>query len=70
MASVRSLAPSFSRMCLRCTFTVSTEMPRTVYDLMDLYPQAGNRRPSVQYVPLPYRGPATPPPLPRGNERK
>ena len=54
----------------RLGFTVSTEMPRTVYDLMDLYPQAGNRRPSVQYVPLPYRGPATPPPLPRGNERK
>ena len=50
-------------------FTVSTEMPRAVYDLMDLYPQAGNRRPSVQYVPLPYRGPAAPP-LPRGGDRK
>ncbi|HXY37866.1 MAG TPA: ATP-dependent Clp protease proteolytic subunit [Planctomycetaceae bacterium] len=31
---------------------VSTEMPRTVYDLMDLYPQAGAMRPSVLYVPL------------------
>jgi ClpP class serine protease len=52
-------------------FTVSTEMPRAVYDLMELYPQAGNRRPSVQYVPLPYRGPAAPPaPLPRGGERR
>lgn len=50
-------------------FTVSTEMPRAVYDLMDLYPQAGNRRPSVQYVPLPYRGPAAPQ-LPRGGDRK
>lgn len=49
--------------------TVSTEMPRGVYELMELYPQAGNRRPSVQYVPLPYRGPAAPP-LPRGGERK
>ncbi len=31
---------------------VSTEMPRTVYDLMDLYPQGGGLRPSVWYVPL------------------
>lgn len=31
---------------------VSTNMPRTVYDLMDLYPQAGKGRPSVLYVPL------------------
>jgi ClpP class serine protease len=28
-------------------------LPREVYDLMDLFPQAGRRRPSVQYVPLP-----------------
>ena len=32
--------------------SVSTDMPRTVYDLMDLYPQAGAGRPSVLYVPL------------------
>jgi ClpP class serine protease len=31
---------------------VSTDMPRTVYDLMDLYPQGGGIRPSVWYVPL------------------
>lgn len=31
---------------------VSTNMPRTVYQLMDLYPQAGTGRPSVLYVPL------------------
>src|SRR5437879_3912145 len=31
---------------------ISTEMPRTVYDLMDLYPQGGGIRPSVWYVPL------------------
>jgi len=35
---------------------VSTSMPRTVYDLMDLYPQGGGIRPSVWYVPL-RRGP-------------
>ena len=27
-------------------------MPRTVYDLMDLYPQGGKNRPSVLYVPV------------------
>jgi hypothetical protein len=27
-------------------------MPRTVYDLMDLYPQANTQRPSVIYVPM------------------
>ena len=31
---------------------VSTNMPRIVYDLMDLYPQANTQRPSVVYVPL------------------
>ena len=32
--------------------TVSTKMPRMVYELMDLYPQGGTGRPSVLYVPL------------------
>src|SRR2546430_14215391 len=31
---------------------ISTDMPRTVFDLMDLYPQGGGIRPSVWYVPL------------------
>ena len=35
--------------------SVSTEMPQEVYDLMQLYPQAAQRRPSVQYIPIPYR---------------
>ncbi len=35
---------------------VSTDMPQEVYELMDLYPQAPGQRPSVQYVPMPYRG--------------
>jgi ClpP class serine protease len=34
---------------------VSTDMPYEVYKLMDLYPQTPNRRPSVQYIPIPYR---------------
>ena len=35
---------------------VSDALPPEVYRLMDLYPQAGKRRPSVQYIPMPYRG--------------
>lgn len=38
---------------------VSSDMPREIYRLMDLYPQAPQRRPSVEYVPIPYR-PAEP----------
>jgi len=54
-------------------FPVSTDMPRLVYDLMDLYPQANVKRPSVMYVPMRSPGPArqgssseAPPPVPQG----
>ncbi len=43
---------------------ISTDMPRDVFDLMQLFPQASQRRPSVQYIPLPY-GPREPAPVPR-----
>jgi hypothetical protein len=33
---------------------VDTDMPQEVYQLMNLYPQANTRRPSVEYVPIPY----------------
>ena len=33
---------------------ISTEMPMEVYNLMNLYPQAPQRRPSVEYIPTPY----------------
>ena len=33
---------------------VSDQLPQTVYDLMALYSQRGQRRPSVEYVPVPY----------------
>ncbi len=36
---------------------VSTDVPKEIYELMDLYPQNPSMRPSVQYVPLPYREP-------------
>lgn len=35
---------------------VSTEMPEEVYQFINLFPQASPRRPSVQYIPMPYRG--------------
>ena len=51
---------------------VSTEMPLSIYELMDLYPQGGGLRPSVWYVPLRRASPApgvpqqTPAPRPEG----
>jgi ClpP class serine protease len=45
---------------------VSTDMPVEVYELMGLYAQTAQRRPSVEYIPLPYgprptdQGPPTP----------
>jgi ClpP class serine protease len=44
---------------------VKVGLPDEVYDLMELFAQAGNRRPSVQYVPLPMSPPARPPARPR-----
>jgi ClpP class serine protease len=43
---------------------VNTDVPTEVYQLMNLYPQAGRGRPSVEYIPVPY--PARQP-LPPGN---
>jgi ClpP class serine protease len=51
---------------------VSTDMPRKVYDLMDLYPQGGGVRPSVWYVPMrraPAQG-APGQPSPAGQQEK
>lgn len=36
---------------------VTTDMPPEVYDFMQLFPQPGARRPSVEYVPAPYPAP-------------
>jgi ClpP class serine protease len=44
---------------------VTTGLPEEAYSYMELFPQAGGRRPSVQYLPIP-----TPPPrTQRRNER-
>jgi ClpP class serine protease len=34
---------------------ISTEMPAEVYQLMNLFPQTMQQRPSVEYIPTPYR---------------
>ena len=36
-------------------FEVSTGVPEEIFTFMTLFPQPSSRRPSVQYVPLPYR---------------
>ena len=36
---------------------VKVGLPAEVYQLMELYPQPAGRRPSVQYIPLPYAEP-------------
>lgn len=36
---------------------VSTDMPKEIYQLMNLYPQTTQRRPSVAYIPIPYSTP-------------
>ncbi len=38
----------------RAGLSVSTEMPREVYDLMELHPQPTRHAPTVEYIPLPY----------------
>lgn len=32
-------------------------LPKEIYELMELYPQPGQRRPSVYYIPMPYEEP-------------
>ncbi len=38
----------------RMGLNVSTDVPKEIYDLMELYKQTEQRRPSVQYIPVPY----------------
>jgi ClpP class serine protease len=52
----------------RLGLPVTTDMPVEVLQLMQLYPQARQQRPSVEYIPVPYPRPAAPSPreTPRG----
>jgi ClpP class serine protease len=36
-------------------FPVTAGLPEEIYQLMDLFPQAMQQRPSVQYIPVPYK---------------
>jgi ClpP class serine protease len=36
-------------------FPVTAGLPEEIYQLMDLFPQAIQQRPSVQYIPVPYK---------------
>lgn len=45
---------------------VSTAIPGEVFEFMRLFPQPGVRRPSVEYVPVPYPAPARADPPRRG----
>jgi ClpP class serine protease len=54
---------------------VNVGLPRSIYDLMELYPQPQGGRPSVQYIPLPYKPYPTLPepkgrPLPESDEAR
>ncbi len=46
---------------------VTTDVPGEIYQLMSLFPQASARRPSVEYIPLPY---PNRPALPDRTDRK
>src|SRR5690349_376371 len=53
----------------RIGLPINTEMPAEIEEYMRLFPQPATGRPSVQYVPVPYRSPGPSPgrtPLPRG----
>src|SRR5207244_3600959 len=51
----------------RLGLPINTDMPHEIEAYMRLFPQPATGRPSVQYVPVPYRSPPPPPrtPLPK-----
>lgn len=49
--------------------TINTDIPPVTYDLMSLYPQPMQRRPSVEYIPAPYHPVPNEPSAPRKNQR-
>jgi ClpP class serine protease len=48
----------------RIGLPVNLDMPHEIEEYMQLFPQPPTGRPSVQYIPLPYRSPAPPRPAP------
>src|SRR3989440_2987591 len=51
-------------MLRRLGLPINTDMPHEIAGYMRLFPQPQTGRPSVQYIPLPYRSPAPPRPAP------
>lgn len=49
---------------------VSDQLPHEIYELMRLYPQATGRRPSVQYIPIPYTPQPRPQPAPSRRDQR
>ena len=45
---------------------ITVGLPRSIYDLMDMYPQPQGGRPSVQYIPMPYDDRRPILPVPKG----
>jgi ClpP class serine protease len=56
--------PLTMEMLTQMGLPVATNLPHEAFDLMDLYPQVGRQRPSVQYVPAPYPERPMPTPVP------
>jgi ClpP class serine protease len=50
--------------------SVSTDLPNEARQLMSLYPQPKGRRPSVEYIPVPYEAPHPAEPRPRQARRR
>jgi ClpP class serine protease len=48
----------------RIGLPINTDMPQEIEEYMRFFPQPPTGRPSVQYVPLPYRSPGPPRPVP------
>ena len=46
--------PLFAEEARQLGLPVSTEVPTEVYQLMNLFPQSGVGRPTVEYIPVPY----------------
>lgn len=46
--------PVFCEELRRMGLPVTNQVPKEIYELMEYYPQPPQRRPSVQYIPLPY----------------
>ena len=54
----------------RLGLPINTDMPPDIEEYMRLFPQPATGRPSVQYIPLPYRSPGPVRPLPQPRARR